>query len=137
MSLLRDVSLRTATRLRLGTVAVKSSSHLPLRSVPSSARPVTFPTGCAMLLTNPTARRSDVIETIGTVVVASFAASAAKEPEVTKISIRWAISSRANAGKRSRLAAGVLLFDDHALAVDVPEIPEPNSEGIDERMWCC
>jgi hypothetical protein len=81
-------------------------------------------------VTNPTATRSAVIETIGIVGLASFAAS---PEDVDPVGDQAPRQFRQPTG----LIAGILLLDDHVLALEISEVPEPASERGDEWMRSC
>ena len=91
---------RTAIGEAVGAISCKSASRLdPSRAV-NTLTPVIFPPGRARLLTRPTfIGSSPVVKTIGTVVVAAFAARAEMVPPVAANTVTpRPISSVINAG---------------------------------------
>src|SRR5262245_27859804 len=86
----------------LRTASLSSSSHLALNSSPREIeRPVRLPPGLARLGTSPEPTGSPPMNTIGTVVVALFAARAAGRLTVRMTLGFSRISSPASSGKRS------------------------------------
>ena len=98
---------RTAMRAAPGTASFSISSRLPASCGEKKDKPVMLPPGRARLAARPSCTGSPTAaKTIGIVVVARFAASAASvPPAVTMISTLRATSSAARAGNRSSLSS--------------------------------
>jgi hypothetical protein len=93
---------RTVTLSTPGNASRRSSRRLPLNSGDTVVRPVTFPPGCARLATSPAPIGSEtLVTTIGIVVVALFAASAAGVLTAKITSTRACTRSRAKSPSRS------------------------------------
>jgi len=89
---------RTPSRASPGTASFNSSTCLPANSVPTKLSPVTFPPGLAKLVTRPAATGSPgTVTTMGTVVVACFAASAVSVLATTMTSTLRRTNSSATA----------------------------------------
>ena len=93
---------RAATVAAPGTSSSRISSRFASSSEARPALPVTLPPGRLRLVTSPLRTGSETAaKTIGIVVVASLAASAATGPPIAAMTLtRWRTSSAASAGRR-------------------------------------
>jgi hypothetical protein len=86
-----------------GTASLRISRRFPLSATCRELTPVMLPPGCARLAMNPEAPGSPPPPTItmGTVLVARWAARIAAEPTATSTSTRSRTRSAASSGSRS------------------------------------
>jgi hypothetical protein len=95
-------SIRTATRETFGTTSLSNSNRLRLRVPPLTVSPVRFPPGRARLATSPVSTGLTAAAiTMGIVVVACFAASAAWVAGAKIKSTFSRTNSAASSGSRS------------------------------------
>src|SRR5262249_33330246 len=122
---------RIATRLTRGTACVRSSRHFPTSSGARTDNPVTLPPGCARLVTILLATGSaTAVKTLGMVLVACLAASAAGVDAATRTSTLSATSSAARAERRGVLSLGISVLDRDVAPLDVTEVTQPLAEGL-------
>ena len=126
----------TAMRAAAGTSSRSSSSRFAANSALRKLIPVTLPPGRARLATRPSLTGSSpTVKTIGIVVVAALAASAAACRPVAAITATWRrTNSAASAGSRSILTLGPAVFDRHVL--DPRRSRSPSGPGEMPRRRC-
>src|SRR5262249_37641814 len=99
-------SQRTAARVTLGAICLRSSSHLPLKLYSNCMKPDAFPPGCDRLSTKPEPTGSwTMVKTIGTVRVSLSRSCVVKLPATRMTSGDSAISSVAYLRVRTGSAA--------------------------------
>src|SRR6185503_14700942 len=121
-----------------GKASLSNSIRLPDSSVTNALRPVTLPPGRASDATTPTPSGSPMAAmTMGTVVVAAFAARAAGVPRVTIRSTRLRTSSATSLGETLALAVGRAVVDVEVLPLHVSELTQPVEQRRKVRLVLC